>query len=48
VAFADEELRRPIIGAVEGLDMSEVSDLTYLLSQVEPIEDFPTAHPGIQ
>jgi 2-methylcitrate dehydratase len=47
-AFADEELRSRIIGAVERLDTSEVSDLTYLLSQVQPIAVFPTAHPGIQ
>src|SRR4029077_18428016 len=36
-AFADEELRGRIIAAVERLDTSEVSDLTYLLSQVQPI-----------
>ncbi len=47
-ALADEELRGRIIGAVERLDTSEISDLTYLLSQVQPIAVFPTAQPGIQ
>ena len=42
------QCRSRIIGAVERLDASEVSDLTYLLSQVLPIAVFPTAHPGIQ
>jgi 2-methylcitrate dehydratase len=47
-AFADEELRGGIIGAVERLDTSELSDLTDLLSQVRPTAVFPTTHPGIQ
>src|ERR1700751_2141601 len=46
-AFADEELRSRIIGAVERLDASELSDLTDLLAQVQPNADFPTTHPGI-
>ena len=47
-AFADEELRGGIIGAVERLDTSELSDLTDLLAQVQPNAVFPTTHPGIQ
>ncbi|HXC94487.1 MAG TPA: hypothetical protein VNU92_02245 [Edaphobacter sp.] len=47
-AFADEELRGGIIGAVERLDTSELSDLTDLLAQVQPIAMFPITHPGIQ
>jgi 2-methylcitrate dehydratase len=47
-AFADEELRGRIIGAVVQLDTSELSDLTDLLSQVQPNAVFPTTHPGIQ
>ena len=47
-AFADEEMRGGIIEAVERLDTSELADLTYLLSQVQPIAVFPTTHPGIQ
>src|SRR5580698_6485159 len=47
-AFADEELRGRLIGAVERLDMSELSDLTDLLANVQPIAVFPTTHPGIQ
>ena len=47
-AFADEELRRRIIGAVEQLDKSGLSDLTDLLAQVRPTAIFPATHPGIQ
>jgi 2-methylcitrate dehydratase len=47
-AFADEELRSRLIGAVERLDSLELSDLTDLLSQVRPTAVFPTTHPGIQ
>ena len=47
-AFADEELRDRIVGAVARLDTSELVDLTYLLSQVQPIAVFPTGRPGIQ
>ena len=47
-AFADNELRSRIIGAVEQLDTSRISDLTGLLAQVRPTAVFPTAHPGIQ
>jgi 2-methylcitrate dehydratase len=47
-AFADEGLRSRIIGAIERLDTSELSDLTDLLAQVQPIAVFPTTHPGIQ
>lgn len=47
-AFADEELRSRLIGAVEQLDMSRLSDLTDLLAQVRPTAVFPTTHPGIQ
>jgi 2-methylcitrate dehydratase len=47
-AFADEELRSRLIGAVERLDSLELSDLTDLLAQVQPIAIFPTTHPGIQ
>ena len=47
-AFADEELRSRLIGAVERLDTSELSDLTDLLAQVQPNAVFPTTHPGIQ
>jgi 2-methylcitrate dehydratase len=47
-AFADEKLRGGIIGAVERLDTSELSDLTDLLARVQPIVVFPTTHPGIQ
>ena len=46
--FADNELRSRIIGAVEQLDTSRISDLTGLLAQVRPTAVFPTAHPGIQ
>jgi 2-methylcitrate dehydratase len=46
--FADEELRSRLIGAVEQLDTSELSDLTGLLAQVQPTAVFPTTHPGIQ
>jgi 2-methylcitrate dehydratase len=47
-AFADEELRSRLIGAVERLDTLELSDLTDLLAQVRPTAVFPTTHPGIQ
>src|ERR1700749_3995721 len=47
-AFADEDLRSRIIGEVERLDTSELSDLTKLLAQVQPNAVFPTTHPGIQ
>ena len=47
-AFADEELRSRLIGAVERLDTSELSDLTDLLAQVQANAVFPTTHPGIQ
>ena len=47
-AFADEDLRSRLIGAVEHLDTSRLSDLTDLLAQVRPTAVYPTAHPGIQ
>jgi 2-methylcitrate dehydratase len=47
-AFADEELRSRLIGAVERLDSLELSNLTDLLAQVQPIAIFPITHPGIQ
>jgi 2-methylcitrate dehydratase len=47
-AFADEELRSRLIGTVERLDTSELSDLTDLLALVRPAAVFPTTHPGIQ
>jgi 2-methylcitrate dehydratase len=47
-AFADEELRSRLIGAVEQLDTSRLSDLTDLLAQIHPTAVFPTTHPGIQ
>ena len=47
-AFAREELRSRLIGAVERLDTLELSDLTDLLAQVQPDAVFPTTHPGIQ
>jgi 2-methylcitrate dehydratase len=47
-AFADEELRSRLIGAVEQLDTSSLSDLTDLLAQVRPTAAFSTKHPGIQ
>jgi 2-methylcitrate dehydratase len=47
-AFADEELRGRIIGAVVQLDASGLSVLTDLLAQVRPTAVFPTKHPSIQ
>lgn len=47
-AFADEELRGRLIGAVEQLDKSGLSDLTELLAAVRPAAVFPTTHRGIQ
>jgi 2-methylcitrate dehydratase len=47
-AFADEELRSRLIGAVEQLDTSRLSDLTDLLAQIQPTAVFPTTHRGIQ
>jgi 2-methylcitrate dehydratase len=47
-AFADKELRSRLIGAVEQLDTSGLSDLTDLLAQVRPTAVFPTTHHGIQ
>jgi len=47
-AFAEEELRRKLIGTVERLDTSKISDLTELLAQVRPTAVFPTTHLGIQ
>jgi 2-methylcitrate dehydratase len=47
-AFADEDLLSSLIGAVELLDKSGLSDLTDLLAEVRPIAVFPTGHPGIQ
>jgi 2-methylcitrate dehydratase len=47
-AFADEDLRSRLIGAVEHLDTSRLSDLMDLLAQVRPTAVYPTAHPGIQ
>jgi 2-methylcitrate dehydratase len=47
-AFADEELRSRLIGAVEQLDTLRLSDLTDLLAQVRPTAVFPTTHRGIQ
>jgi 2-methylcitrate dehydratase len=46
--FADEELRNGLIGAVEQLDTSKLSDLTGLLALVRPTAVFPIAHRGIQ
>ena len=47
-AFADEELRSRIIGTVEQLDTSKLSELTSLLALVRPTAVFPTTHRGIQ
>jgi len=47
-AFADEELRSRLIGVVERLDTSRLSDLADLLAQVRPTAVFPTTHRGIQ
>jgi 2-methylcitrate dehydratase len=47
-AFADAELRSRVIGAVEQLDTSPLSDLTDLLAQVRPTAVFPTTRLGIQ
>jgi 2-methylcitrate dehydratase len=47
-AYADEELRSRLIGAVERLDTLRLSGLTDLLAQVRPSAVFPTTQPGIQ
>ena len=47
-AFADEDLRSKLIGAVEQLDTSKLSNLTDLLAMVRPTAVFPPTHPGIQ
>jgi 2-methylcitrate dehydratase len=47
-AFADEELRGRLIGAVERLDARPISDLMDLLAQVRCTAAFPRTHPGIQ
>jgi 2-methylcitrate dehydratase len=47
-AYADEELRSRLIGAVERLDTSRLSGLTDLLAQVRSSAVFPTTQPGIQ
>jgi 2-methylcitrate dehydratase len=47
-AFANEQLRSGLIGAVEQLDTSRLSDLTDLLAQVRPTAVFSTTHRGIQ
>ena len=47
-AFADEDLRSRLIGAVEQLDTSKLSNLTDLLAMVRPTAVFPPTHRGIQ
>jgi 2-methylcitrate dehydratase len=46
--FADEDLRSGLIGTVEQLDTSKLSDLTGLLALVRPTAVFPITHRGIQ
>jgi 2-methylcitrate dehydratase len=46
--FADQDLRRRLIEAVQQLDERPISDLTDLLSQVRPTAAFAATHPGIQ
>lgn len=47
-AFADENLRRKLIDAVQQLDARPISELMDLLGQVRPIATFPRTLPGIQ
>jgi 2-methylcitrate dehydratase len=47
-AFADEDLRKRLIEAVQQLDARPLSDLMDLLAEVRPTAVFPTTHPGIQ
>ena len=47
-ASADEDLRSRLIGAVEQLDTSKLSNLTDLLAMVRPTAVFPPTHRGIQ
>ncbi len=47
-AFAGEDLRSRLIGAVQQLDKTALSDLMDLLAQVRPTAVFPRNHPGIQ
>ena len=47
-AFADEDLRRRIIEAVENLDAEPLSNLIELLTQVQTTPVYPRTHPGIQ
>jgi 2-methylcitrate dehydratase len=46
--FADEDLRRRIVEAVQQLDARPISRLMDLLAQVRPAAVFPAIHPGIQ
>lgn len=46
--FADEEIRERLIGAVQHLDTTRVSNLTDLLAQVQPTAIYPATHAGIQ
>jgi 2-methylcitrate dehydratase len=47
-AYANEDLRRRLIEAVQQIDTRPISDLMDLLAQVRPAATFPTNHPGIQ
>ena len=47
-AFADEDLRKRLIRAVQQLDARPISDLMDLLAQVRCTAAFPRTHPGIQ
>jgi 2-methylcitrate dehydratase len=46
-AYADEQLRSRIIGAVQEIDSRPISHLMDLLGQVRPSAVYPIAHPGI-
>src|SRR5579863_8789717 len=46
--FADSDLRKRLIEAVQQLDERPITDLMDLLSQVRPAAFFPATHPGIQ
>ena len=47
-AFADEDLRKRLIRAVQQLDARPISHLMDLLAQVRCTAAFPRTHPGIQ
>jgi 2-methylcitrate dehydratase len=46
-AYADEQLRRRIIGAVQEIDSRPISHLMDLLGQVWPRAVYPITHAGI-